>query len=80
VFATRCLHTSWIIHTLERTASLWIHTMTGNHCEPFKAQWSPVSICITCFNKPKLCNLPTQCICVFCMIFKIKSDCFPKQH
>jgi hypothetical protein len=22
VFATRCLHTSWIIHTLERTASL----------------------------------------------------------
>jgi hypothetical protein len=24
--------------------------------------------------------LPTECICVFHMVLKINSDCFPKQH
>jgi hypothetical protein len=33
-----------------------------------------------CLNTLKLCILPTQCICVFRMVLKINSDCFPKQH
>jgi hypothetical protein len=28
----------------------------------------------------KLCILPIECICVFCMILTINSNCFPKQH
>jgi hypothetical protein len=31
-------------------------------------------------NTPKLCILPTECICVFHMVLTVNSDCFPKQH
>jgi hypothetical protein len=32
------------------------------------------------YTKWKRRILPTQCICVFCMVLTINSDCFPKQH
>jgi hypothetical protein len=43
--------------------------------------WIPaVAIYTTCFNILKLCILPTECICVFYMVFEMKRDCFPEQH
>jgi hypothetical protein len=39
-----------------------------------------VTINTACFNTLKLCNLPTECICVFRMVLTINIDCFPKQH
>jgi hypothetical protein len=38
------------------------------------------SMCITCFNMPKLCILATGYICVFHMFLTINSDFFLKQH
>jgi hypothetical protein len=35
------------------------------------------SVSTTCFNTPKLCILPTECVCVFYMILTVNSDFFP---
>ena len=35
-----------------------------------------VTICTTRFNFQQFCLLPTQCICVFCVDFKTKSNFF----
>jgi hypothetical protein len=44
--------------------------------KPFKAQWS---LCITCFNIKNFRILPTDRVCVFRMILRINSYCFPNQ-
>ena len=42
--------------------------------------WSAlVIICSNCFNINLICNLPTQCICMFCVIIRKNSSCFPTQ-
>jgi hypothetical protein len=39
-----------------------------------------VTICTNFFNILKLCNLPTECICVFHMVLTINIDCFTELH
>jgi hypothetical protein len=40
----------------------------------------PVTICTVFFNVKVLCNLPTQCICVFRAILATNAYYFSKQH
>jgi hypothetical protein len=40
------------------------------------------TLCVSCEVRTEFLyrSLPTECICVFCMVLTINSDCFPKQH
>jgi hypothetical protein len=73
---TKSCHTVFPTQTRQPLAFLRLHS------SPYDSypSYSVVTICTTCYNIPKLCILPTECICVFRTVLTINSDCFPKQH
>jgi hypothetical protein len=57
-----------------------VHNLTPNIYRTFRniltIQSPAVTMHTTCFIMPKLCILPTDCVCVFLMVLTIKSDYF----
>jgi hypothetical protein len=74
---------SYVTFMSQTTSQLIVQVndkMLRNVLESLSCISTVVIICTTCFNTPKLCIMPTQCISVFRMVLTINSDCFPKQH